>query len=169
MLATDPPELTLLADRAPVPTPATLDWAVESVHTVGANSPQKDKFGKIWAFQSWSDGGELNHAYKVASTNEPVELTAKYIPAGLVTILTQPVGLKIKVDGQYNVLNPYYFAWGIGEKHHLEAPAQQTDAQGRVWQFSSWSNGGKAIAGYRCAGGLGDQRHADDGDLHATD
>ena len=65
-------------------------------------------------------------------------------PRGLVTILTQPVGLKIKVDGQYNVLDPYYFAWGIGEKHHLEAPAQQTDAQGRVWQFSSWSNGGNA-------------------------
>jgi uncharacterized protein (TIGR03437 family) len=48
------------------------------------------------------------------------------------------------VDGQYNVLYPYYFAWGIGEKHHLEAAAQQTDAQGRVWQFSSWSNGGNA-------------------------
>ena len=61
-------------------------------------------------------------------------MTAKYIPAGLVNILTQPVGLKIKVDGQYNVLDPYYFAWGIGETHHLEAPAQQTDAQGRVWQ-----------------------------------
>ena len=99
----------------------------------------------MWAFQSWSDGGELNHAYKVASTNEPASLTAKYIPAGLVTILTQPVGLKIKVDGQYNVLNSNYFAWGIGETHHLDAPAQQTDAQGRVWQFSSWSNGGKAI------------------------
>ena len=26
MLATDPPELTLLADRAPVPTPATFEW-----------------------------------------------------------------------------------------------------------------------------------------------
>src|ERR1019366_1685925 len=46
--------------------------------------------------------------------------------------------------GQYNVLDPTFFAWGVGEKHHLEAPAQQTDAQGRVWQFSSWSNGGAA-------------------------
>jgi len=145
ILATDPPELALLADRATVPTPSTLDWGVETVHTVGAISPQRDRFGKFWAFQSWSDGGELNHAYKVASLNEPASLTAKFIPAGLVTILTLPVGLKIKVDGQYNVLNPNYFAWGIGETHHLDAPAQQTDAQGRVWQFSSWSNGGKAI------------------------
>ena len=46
MLATDPPELSLLADRATVPTPSTLEWGVESVHTVGAISPQKDKFGK---------------------------------------------------------------------------------------------------------------------------
>jgi uncharacterized protein (TIGR03437 family) len=144
-LATDPPELALLADRALVPTPVTMEWAVGSVHTVGANSPQKDRWGKYWAFQSWSDGStDLNHAYTVVSSSMPTSLTAKYIPAGLVSILTQPTGLKVKVDGQYNVLDPIYFAWGIGEKHHLEAPAQQTDAQGRVWQFSSWSNGGAA-------------------------
>ncbi len=143
-LTTDPPELTVLADRAPVPTPATLDWAVDSVHTVGANSPQRDRFGKMWTFKSWSDGGELNHAYKVAISTMATGLTANYVPAAAVSILTAPVGLKIKVDGQSNVLNPYYFAWGAGEQHHLEAPAQQTDAAGRVWQFSSWSNGGKA-------------------------
>jgi uncharacterized protein (TIGR03437 family) len=143
-LATDPAELTLLADRAPVPTPAALDWAIGSVHTVGANSPQRDQFGKWWSFKSWSDGGELNHAYSVASLSMPASLTANYVAAAAVSILTLPVGLKIKVDGQYNVLDPYYFAWGIGEKHHLEAPDRQTDAQGRVWQFSSWSNGGAA-------------------------
>ena len=54
------------------------------------------------------------------------------------------MGLKIKVDGQYNALNGMYFAWGFGETHHLDAPLQQTDAQGRTWQFSSWSNGGSA-------------------------
>jgi uncharacterized protein (TIGR03437 family) len=144
-LVTDPPELALLADRALVPTPTTMEWAVGSVHTMGANSPQKDKWGKYWAFQSWSDGStDLNRAYTVVSSSMPTSLTAKYIGAALVGILTQPTGLKIKVDGQYNVLDPYFFAWGVGEKHHLEAPAQQTDAQGRVWQFSSWSNGGAA-------------------------
>ncbi len=143
-LTTIPPGLTLLADRAPVPTPANLDWAVQSVHTVGANSPQKDSFGKNWAFQSWSDGGEVNHAYTVPTTSMPAGLTATFVPAAAVNILTQPDGLKIKVDGQYNALNPYYFAWGIGETHHLEAAAQQTDAQGRLWQFGSWSNGGPA-------------------------
>jgi uncharacterized protein (TIGR03437 family) len=144
-LATDPPELQLLADRALVPTPVTMEWAAGSVHTVGANSPQKDKFGKYWSFQSWSDGStDVNHAYTVESSSMPTSLTAKYVAGALVTILSQPTGLKVKVDGQYNVLNPVYFAWGIGEKHHMEAPAQQTDAQGRVWKFSSWSNGGAA-------------------------
>ena len=144
-LATDPPNLSLLADRALVNTPVAMEWAVSSTHTVGANSPQKDKWGKYWAFQSWSDGStDVNRAYTVVSSSTPTSLTATYIPAGLVSILTQPTGLKVKVDGQYNVLDPYFFAWGVGEKHHLEAPAQQTDAQGRVWKFSSWSNGGAA-------------------------
>src|ERR1035441_4372915 len=144
-LLTNPPNLALLADRALVPTPVTMEWAVGSVHTVGANSPQKDGWGKYWAFQSWSDGSvDVNRAYTVVSSSMPTSLTATYIPAGLVSILTQPIGLKVKVDGQYNVLDPTFFAWGVGEKHHLEAPAQQTDAQGRVWQFSSWSNGGAA-------------------------
>src|SRR5260370_23975838 len=85
----------------------------------------------------------------------PASLTAKYIAAAAVNILTQPDGLKIKVDGQYNALNPYYFAWGIGETHHLEAAAQQTDAQGRLWQFSSGSNGGAATADVHVAPGAG--------------
>src|SRR5207247_7923366 len=68
-----------------------------------------------------------------------------YVPAAPVTILTQPLGLKIKVDGIFgNILNPYFYTWGINETHHLEAPAQQTDAQGKVWKFSSWSQGGAA-------------------------
>ena len=33
-MSTDPPGLQLLLDRAPVPTPTTMEWAVESVHTV---------------------------------------------------------------------------------------------------------------------------------------
>jgi uncharacterized protein (TIGR03437 family) len=143
-LATNPAGLQLLADRALVPTPTAIDWAVGTKHTLGANSPQVDRFGKWWSFQSWSDGGDLNHAYTVANTSMPDTVTATYVPAGAVSILTNPVGLQIMVDGQYNVLNPTFFAWGIGETHHLAAPLKQTDAQGRVWNFSAWSNGGAA-------------------------
>ncbi len=142
--ATVPAGLTILADRAPQNTPSALDWGMNSVHSVGANSPQRDQYGKAWVFQSWSDGGAENHAYTVAPLTTPATLTATYGPGAAVDVLSQPTGMKILVDGQYNALNPYYFVWGTGETHTVSAPQQQTDAQGQVWQFSSWSNGGAA-------------------------
>ena len=123
-----------------------------SVHTVGANSPQKDKFGKLWAFQSWSDGGELNHAYTVASLNHPASLTAKFIPAAGVSILTLPVGLKIKVDGQYNVLNPYYFAWGIGETTPPGSAGATDRRAGTCMAVQFVVERREGNAGHRCAG-----------------
>jgi uncharacterized protein (TIGR03437 family) len=147
-LLTDPPKLQLLADRGTIFTPATLDWGMDTTHTVGAISPQQDLNGKYWAFKSWSDDGAVNHAYQVGGLSSPATLIATYVPAAPVTILTQPQGLPIKVDGLVNTavtpLNPSYFTWGVGETHRIEAPAQSTDSQGRVWKFSSWSNGGSA-------------------------
>ena len=37
---TDPPGLTVLADRTPLNTPNSLEWGWDSVHTLGGNSPQ---------------------------------------------------------------------------------------------------------------------------------
>jgi uncharacterized protein (TIGR03437 family) len=54
---------------------------------------------------------------------------------------TSPAGLSLTVDGRSNW--PHLaFVWGAGSTHALQAPSPQTDAQGRIWQFSSWSNGG---------------------------
>ncbi len=141
---TDPPGLNVLADRSSLGTPLTLEWGWGTVHTLGGIAAQQDKFGKMWSFKAWSDGGDVNHAYTVGELNTPDTVTATYVPSAGVSILTLPVGLKIKVDGQFNALNGIYFAWGIGETHHLDAPLQQVDARGRTWQFSSWSNGGAA-------------------------
>ena len=142
---TVPDGLKVLADRTPILSGTGLDWGWDSVHSVGPVSPQQDNHNKYWVFQSWSDNGAANHAYTVAESNLPDTLTATYIPAVPVTILTQPSGLKLKIDGALtNVLQLNYFTWGVNETHHIEAPAQQTDAQGKVWQFQSWSNGGSA-------------------------
>ncbi|HTS63629.1 MAG TPA: hypothetical protein VMH28_16505 [Candidatus Acidoferrales bacterium] len=144
-IATVPDGLKILADHTPVIAGTTLDWGWDTVHSLGPVSPQQDNNNKYWVFQSWSDNGAANHAYTVAESNLPTTITATYIPAVPVTILTQPQGLKIKVDGVYgNILNPYFYTWGLNETHHIEAAAQQTDAQGKVWQFQSWSNGGPA-------------------------
>ncbi len=143
-LATIPAGLQVYADRAQVPTPTTLEWGFNTVHSVGAVTPQQAKDGTWWAFQSWSDGGAVTHAYTVAPLSHPDALTATYVPVGVTQITTSPAGLKILVDGRDNWTN-YNFPWGIGETHHIEAPLQQTDSQNHVWAFASWSDGGPAV------------------------
>jgi len=140
--------LKLYEDRTLVEAPVTMDWGMGSTHAVGANSPQSDQYGKWWVFQSWSDGGAANHSYTVDSSIAPGSLTATYIPAAVVNLLSSPDGMKILIDGQYNALNDRYFAWNVGDTHVLEAPAQQTDGSGRIWKFASWSNGATAKQNY---------------------
>jgi uncharacterized protein (TIGR03437 family) len=148
-LATVPPNLLVLADRIQVPTPRVLDWGLGTIHSVGPVSPQQDALGKWWAFSSWSDGGAANHAYQVANTVDADTLTAIYVPSASVGLNTSPAGLKLKIDGRDNLLQPYVMNWGVNEVHHLEAPAQQTDAQGRIWVFGSWSNGAPAVQDFQ--------------------
>ncbi len=142
-LATIPAGLQVYADRAPVPTPTTMEWGYNSTHSVGAVTPQQAKDGTWWAFQSWSDGGTATHAYNVDASSYSDTLTATFVPVGVTQIISAPFGLKIKVDGRDN-WPTYNFPWGVGETHHIEAPAQQTDDQNRIWSFVSWSNGGAA-------------------------
>ena len=142
-LATVPAGLEVLADRSPVPTPTTMEWGWDSTHSVGVISPQMDPSGHRWSFSSWSDGGAANHAYRVAGMVASDTLTATFVPAAAITLSTSPPGLNLTVDGQ-STGAAYNFIWGEGETHSLQAPARQTDSQGRIWAFSSWSNGGPA-------------------------
>jgi uncharacterized protein (TIGR03437 family) len=146
-LTTVPAGLEVLADREPVVTPITMNWGMNTTHSVGTISPQMDNVGHYWAFSSWSDGGAANHAYQVAALNEPATLTATFAPAATITLSTSPPGLSLTVDGQSNWPS-YNFIWGAGETHSLQAPAQQTDSQGRIWAFASWSNGGQATQSF---------------------
>jgi uncharacterized protein (TIGR03437 family) len=57
--------------------------------------------------------------------------------------VTSPAGLSLTIDGRSNWTS-YTFLWGVGETHTVSAPARQTDAQGNLWAFSAWSNGGGA-------------------------
>src|SRR5262249_52298953 len=99
VLNSSPDGLQLLADRAVVGSPATVQWAWTTQHTVGAVSPQRDKHGILWLFQSWSDGGDLTHSYQVDSLGTPASLTAQFARAVGVTVMTEPAGLSVLVDG----------------------------------------------------------------------
>jgi uncharacterized protein (TIGR03437 family) len=146
-LATSPPGFSLYADRLLITTPTPYQWGWNTQHTVGVVSPQQDSAGQWWAFSSWSDGGAANHAYQVAATSMPDTLTATFVPAAVIPLQTSPAGLPLIVDGRNN-WDTYTFVWGLGETHRIEAPAQQTDSKGRVWAFSSWSNGGPRVQDY---------------------
>ena len=112
-LATTPVDLQVLADRAPVTTPTTLEWGWDSNHSVGIISPQQDTTGHWWVFSSWSDGGAANHAYQVAEVISGDSLTANFVPAALALFTTSPPGLSLTVDGRSNWPN-YNFTWGVG-------------------------------------------------------
>jgi hypothetical protein len=59
-----------------------------------------------------------------------------------VTLVTTPVGLQVKLDGQ-TVTTPYTFTGVVGIVRNIEAVTPQT-AGGSTYQLGSWSDGGAA-------------------------
>jgi uncharacterized protein (TIGR03437 family) len=139
-ILTEPAELTVLADRMSVKTPAMLDWGWESTHTLGVVSPQTDLTGNTWVFAGWSDGGAAVHAYTVTPGKMSDTIVARFVPGIRASFLTNPPGLKLSIDGREN-WQSYHFSWAAGEKHHVAAPLEQKDAQGRTYVFRGWSDG----------------------------
>jgi uncharacterized protein (TIGR03437 family) len=138
---TVPPELKVLVDHAAISTPQTFDWAAYSVHSIGPVANQMDQFGGYWVFDSWAHGGDASQLYEVGEANAPVSLTARYVQGVKVSFATDPVGLKLNIDGQDWFLN-YNFVWGLGSTHHILAPLEQTGPDGRKYTFNSWSTPG---------------------------
>jgi uncharacterized protein (TIGR03437 family) len=141
VLNSSPNGLQLIADRAVVPAPTTLEWGWTTKHTVGAVSPQRDIHGVLWLFQSWSDGGDLTHTYQVDSLETPASLTAQFARAVGVTVTTEPPGLWVLVDGA-SLKAPVSFEWLPGSMHTVAAVSLQTDAGNAPWTLRAWSNGG---------------------------
>ena len=139
-VASSPPNFQLLVDHAPISPPWTFSWAWDSAHTLDVISPQLDQVGHTWIFDSWSDGGAAQHSYTVAEVADAATLTATFVPAVGVSIATSPASLNLTIDGR-SVGPPYFYWWRAGDTHQLQAPPQQTDAQGRLWSFTGWSNG----------------------------
>jgi uncharacterized protein (TIGR03437 family) len=144
-VATAPQTFQLLIDHAPITPPWTFSWGWDTVHTLDVVSPQTDQWSHTWIFDSWSDGGASQHAYTVGELPDAATLTATFAPATGVSIATSPQGLNLTIDG-HNVPPPYFYWWRTGDTHQLQAPSPQTDAQGRIWSFSGWSNGVAASA-----------------------
>lgn len=144
-LNTDPAGLLVAPDGTPTRSPAEMDWGEGTRHTLGAVSPQveKDNSSRTWVFSHWSNGAKLNEIYQVKNSNVAETLTAKYVRGVTASFVTEPVGLKLRVEGREN-WPAYNFVWGVGMKYQVSAPAEQTDSRGRRFVFKGWSNGGAA-------------------------
>jgi uncharacterized protein (TIGR03437 family) len=141
-LASVPDQMQVFADRQAFFTPATFYWAEGSQHAVGAAPAQYDQYGVLWAFDSWSDGGAEYHDYTVGAASDGVTLTARFVRGVPVGVISSPQGLKLTVDGL--ATTQVSFTWGVGSRHSISAPAEQTDSAGRHYLFRSWSGGGAA-------------------------
>lgn len=145
LLQTDPPELEVLVDRAPVKTPANVDWAFGTPKLLGAVSPQRDPFGALFVldgFDGLPKGQNVLYTPPVGSNGQLI-LTARFIRGAAFNVSTSPVGLKVKVQGSDNPAGYNFFA-GVGRQVELSAPLEQTDLAGRKYVFESWSNAAAA-------------------------
>jgi uncharacterized protein (TIGR03437 family) len=138
---TTPIGLQVLADHTPIDSPAQLEWGTETVHSLSVESPQTDQHGGNWIFSSWSDGGAQNHNYTVPDGNSAISLSATFLPGYTVSLATNPPGLSLVVNAR-SLSNNLNFLGLAGTSYTLAAPSSQVDAQGRINQFVSWSNGG---------------------------
>jgi uncharacterized protein (TIGR03437 family) len=163
---TEPPGLMLLIDRTPTPTPVAepcheyqplpvaapaglppmcvgeVDWALDSRHSIGAPSPQSDTRGRLWLFDSFSNGMG-NHATYTVQTLNAERIVARFVRGAQVSFLTEPAGLKLEINGRANWPS-YNFVARPGEKFALAAPAEQVGSDGRRYVFRRWSNGAAA-------------------------
>jgi uncharacterized protein (TIGR03437 family) len=102
-----------------------------------------------YVFTGWLPGiGNSSQAFLNSFTlNAPVQVFPQFLPAGAVTLASNQPGLQVLADHTL-VFSPVTLDWGVGTTHTLGAPPWQSDLQGRLWVFSSWSDGGSMTHAY---------------------
>lgn len=151
---TEPEGFQVSIDRSPFPTvsrwedvgrsnPGLRELAVGARHQFSAPSPQQDLQGRLWVFESFDVPLGAGGLYEVVDSHIPQTITARFVRGANVSLLTQPAGLRLAVNGQDNWPS-YNFVWAIGSTNTVAAPAITTDSRGRKYRFLNWSNGGPA-------------------------
>lgn len=156
---TEPFGLQILVDRTAVATrnppegdpflapPWEFDFADGSSHILGAPATQYDLSGNTWVLDSFLIGGSVaggeGTIYKAVGANIPETIVARFVRGTTISILTNPVGVRVSVDGR-DTWPSYNFVWGVGTKHLITAPTEALDAKGRKYRFLGWAHGGAA-------------------------
>jgi len=135
-----PPPMAPFPAAMPTLCNGDFDFLAGSTHTVVAPPLQFDSSGTPWVFGSFT--GAVNSAGAYTVPSQPDLVTANFLPGAAIFWTTIPSGLKLTVDGVSTKSGGAY--WGVYSTHSLSAPLQQRDANNKVWDFQSWSDGGGA-------------------------
>ncbi|MDZ7393974.1 MAG: hypothetical protein ONB25_13880 [candidate division KSB1 bacterium] len=94
-----------------------------------------------FAFGGWD--GDLTGKRNPDSLkmDRPKEVTALFVPVGLVRVTSEPEGLELVVDG-LPYTTPHDFNWNPGSVHTVQAPSPQQIGSTR-YVFQSWNDGGQ--------------------------
>jgi uncharacterized repeat protein (TIGR02543 family) len=88
-VTTSPSGLSIVLDNITYTAPQTFEWDIGSTHTIGTTSPQPGAPGEQYVWQSWSDGGAIEHSITVPSS--PTTYTANFRTQYYLTV-TSPYG-----------------------------------------------------------------------------
>ena len=132
------PGQTIQADSTGVVTPASLWWAQGSSHTLQAPAGVTLSEDTRANFASWT-GGETSPVLDIVSVSGPATYTASYTRQFRVTVVTDPVGRTVLVDGMAYT-GPAWF--DEGTVHTFDAGASpQIGATGVRYAFRHWDAG----------------------------
>ena len=102
-----------------------------------------------WLLEGWQVGNSPLVASPTYSLtlNAPTTVTAVFIPAAPVTLVTNPPNLNVYADG--SLMNtPSTLEWGLGTSHLVSGLNLTNDNTGKQWVFASWSDGGAQSHSY---------------------
>jgi uncharacterized protein (TIGR03437 family) len=96
-----------------------------------------------WVFTGWYSGTATDSQAFLGSVNvtAPMSIYPHFVVGKAMTIQSSPSGLIVLAD-RLSVMTPTALTWGIGTTHQLGSTPDQIDNQGKLWIFSSWSDGG---------------------------
>jgi len=114
-------------------------WPVGSTHQVAAPATQTDAKGRVWTFQSWSNGGAAGQT--VTLPQGGMRLAANFSVQSQATIQSNPSGLTFQVNSG-PCQTPCVVNQPSGTQIQVSAPASLPINNGARWDFRSWSDGG---------------------------
>ena len=131
-----------------------LQMDVDGSGSVNPQSGWREPFSSVtiqaipdsgWVFAGWTGSGEGSYTGPIDSLSismaRPIRETAKFAPGAPLTVLTEPPGLTVSLNGIAHVA-PFTILLQQFSTHLLSADSLQVVGEGHRKRFRAWSDGG---------------------------